>query len=73
VSDDLVPRIREHPQTATDLGTEVTALHGDDHLPGVDLTRRSDGAVERQSCSGLFCFIGATPAYRLARRSRARR
>jgi thioredoxin reductase (NADPH) len=51
-----------HTQTGTHLGTEVTALHGDDHLPGVDPTRHSDDAVERRPCSGLFCFIGATPA-----------
>ena len=62
MSDYLVRRIREHRQIKTHLGTEVTALHGDDLLTGVDLTRRSDGAVERRACTGLFCFIGATPA-----------
>jgi thioredoxin reductase (NADPH) len=62
MSDYLVRRIREHPQIHTHLGTEVTALHGDEHLSAVDLTRRSDGAVQRRACSGLFCFIGATPA-----------
>jgi thioredoxin reductase (NADPH) len=40
----------------------VTALHGEEHLAGVELTRRADGAAERRPCGGLFCFIGATPA-----------
>jgi len=62
MSDYLVRRLREHPQIETHLGTEVTALHGDDQLTGVELTRCSNGAVERRPCSGLFCFIGATPA-----------
>jgi len=62
MSDYLVRRIREHPRIDARLGTEVTALHGDEHLTGVDLTRRSDEAVERRPCTGLFCFIGATPA-----------
>jgi thioredoxin reductase (NADPH) len=62
MSDYLVRRIREHGQIDVHLGTEVTALHGEGYLTGVDLTRRSDGAVERRPCTGLFCFIGATPA-----------
>jgi thioredoxin reductase (NADPH) len=62
MSDYLVRRIREHPRIQGRLSTEATALHGDEHLTAVDLTRRSDGAVERRPCTGLFCFIGATPA-----------
>jgi thioredoxin reductase (NADPH) len=62
MSDYLVRRIREHPQIDTHLGGEVTALHGEERLTAVDLTRRADGTVERRPCIGLFCFIGATPA-----------
>ena len=62
MSDYLVRRIRQHPEIRTNLGTEVTALYGDDHLTAAELTRRADGAVERRPCCGLFCFIGATPA-----------
>jgi thioredoxin reductase (NADPH) len=61
MSDYLVRRIREHPHIETHLGTEVTALHGEDRLSGVELTRRSNGEVQRRPCVGLFCFIGATP------------
>jgi thioredoxin reductase (NADPH) len=62
MSDYLVRRIREHPHIKTHLGTEVTALHGEEHLSGVEVTRRSTGAVARRPCVGLFCFIGAKPA-----------
>jgi thioredoxin reductase (NADPH) len=62
MSDYLVRRLREHPHITIHLRTEVTALHGDEHLSAVDLTRRSDDTVVRRRCSGLFCFIGATPA-----------
>jgi len=62
MSDYLARRIRQHPRIDIHLGTEVTALHGHDRLAGVDLTRRSDGAVQELPCAGLFCFIGATPA-----------
>jgi thioredoxin reductase (NADPH) len=58
----LARRIRQHPRIETHLGTVVTALHGRHRLTGVDLTRRSDGAVQQRQCAGLFCFIGATPA-----------
>jgi thioredoxin reductase (NADPH) len=62
MSDYLVRRIRQHPSIQVHLGTEVTALHGGEHLTGVELTRRADGAIDRRACGGLFCFIGATPA-----------
>jgi thioredoxin reductase (NADPH) len=62
MSDYLVRRIRGNPRIETHLSTEVTALHGDRHLTAVDLAPRVQGAIERTECSGLFCFIGATPA-----------
>jgi thioredoxin reductase (NADPH) len=58
----LVERIR-HDRITVLTGTEVTALQGDQHLEGVSLSSRGDGAVTRQvPCAGLFCFIGAQPA-----------
>jgi thioredoxin reductase (NADPH) len=62
MSDYLTRRIREHDSIETHLGTEVTALHGDDVLIGVDLTSHAHERRQRQRCIGLFCFIGATPA-----------
>lgn len=61
MSDYLVQRLRAHPDVTIRTGTEVTALGGDESLASIELTDR-DGAVETVHCSGLFCFIGATPA-----------
>ncbi|HUA05820.1 MAG TPA: FAD-dependent oxidoreductase [Solirubrobacteraceae bacterium] len=62
MSDYLARRIREHPRIDVRLGSEVAALHGRERLCGVDLRRRSDGAIEALRRDCLFCFIGATPA-----------
>ncbi|HUA46910.1 MAG TPA: FAD-dependent oxidoreductase [Solirubrobacteraceae bacterium] len=62
MSDYLARRIREHPRIDIHLGAEVTALHGRDHLRGVDVTPRSGGSAQELRCACLFCFIGATPA-----------
>jgi thioredoxin reductase (NADPH) len=62
MSDYLVRRVREDARIETHLATEVTALHGEGHLSGVDLTYRSEGTTTQVPCSALFCFIGAAPA-----------
>jgi thioredoxin reductase (NADPH) len=62
MSEYLVDRVQAHPAIAIHLGTEVTALSGEDRLIGVQLTRHSDGSAISVPCTGLFCFIGATPA-----------
>jgi thioredoxin reductase (NADPH) len=62
MSEYLVDRLQEHPGITIHLGTEVTGLRGEDGLIGVELTRHVDGAVIPAPCTGLFCFIGATPA-----------
>jgi thioredoxin reductase (NADPH) len=54
----LADRIVAHPDITVRTGTEVSALHGADHLEEISL----NGAHERVACSGLFCFIGAAPA-----------
>lgn len=41
-------------------GTQVTALHGPDHLEAVTLT--SAAGAQTEPCAGLFCFTGAVPA-----------
>jgi thioredoxin reductase (NADPH) len=42
----------------------VIALHGQDHLEAITLhtTTPANRPDIHQSCHGLFCFIGATPA-----------
>jgi len=62
MSDYLVQRVSEHPRIVTHLRTEVTALHGETYLTGVELSERESGLLAQRPCTGLFCFIGATPA-----------
>ena len=58
----LVNRVADHPRITVWRQTEVTALHGAERLQGVTLTDHSTGSSVDRGCSGLFCFIGATPA-----------
>jgi thioredoxin reductase (NADPH) len=39
----------------------VQALAGEEHLEQVTLSHNASGQQETTACSGLFCFIGATP------------
>lgn len=57
----LVERIRAHPRITVLPRTEVVAVDGDDRLRGIDL-RDGVGAVTREDCSTVFCFIGAEAA-----------
>ena len=58
----LADRIVAHPNIAVRLGSDVTALAGSDHLESITINTRSAGTFVEESCRGLFCFIGATPA-----------
>jgi thioredoxin reductase (NADPH) len=58
----LVDRILSHPRVTVRSQSEVTRLDGDDFLAEVTITDRTAGTTRIQSCSGLFCFIGAEPA-----------
>jgi thioredoxin reductase (NADPH) len=58
----LVDRVLAHPRIEVDTGAEVTDLDGRQHLETIDVTYRDRDEVSRYTCSGLFCFIGATPA-----------
>ena len=65
MSDYLVQRLQAHPGITIRTGSEVSGLGGGDSLESIELTNRSGAdasAVETVECSGLFCFIGATPA-----------
>jgi thioredoxin reductase (NADPH) len=57
----LVDRVRSHPGISVHTNTEVTGLGGTDRLEELWL---STGAAEpvHANCTGLFCFIGASPA-----------
>ena len=55
----LVEQIRSKPNIGVELGTEVTAAHGDKELSAIDLLDRSTESVRRVDCGGVFVFIGA--------------
>jgi thioredoxin reductase (NADPH) len=57
----LIERIEADPKIGLLTGVEVQALAGEDHLEQVTLNHNATGRRETIACSGLFCFIGATP------------
>jgi thioredoxin reductase (NADPH) len=57
----LADRIVAHASVEVLTNTQVTALHGDQHLAEITAAD-ANGAERRLPCRGLFCFIGATPA-----------
>jgi thioredoxin reductase (NADPH) len=58
----LVDRLLAHPRVTVRHQSEVTRLDGEDFLEEVSITDRTADTTQAQSCSGLFCFIGAEPA-----------
>ena len=58
----LVDRLLADPRITVHTSTEVTALDGDPSLQSLTITNRQTGVHSTQPSSGLFCFIGATPA-----------
>jgi thioredoxin reductase (NADPH) len=62
MSNYLIERIEADPKIALLTGVEVQGLAGDEHLEQVTLVSTADGELQALACSGLFCFIGASPA-----------
>jgi thioredoxin reductase (NADPH) len=58
----LIERIDADPKITLITGVEVHALAGDSHLERATLAEIATGARQELDCSGLFCFIGASPA-----------
>lgn len=58
----LSDRITANPLITVHLGTEVTALHGQDHLTDITVTDNAAGSTVTLPCRALFNFIGAVPA-----------
>jgi thioredoxin reductase (NADPH) len=58
----LIDRIRASAGIELVTGVEVDALAGREHLERATLRDTSTGARRELDCSGLFCFIGASPA-----------
>ncbi len=57
----LIDRIEGSPDIEVIARTEVTGLHGDDHLTAVTYTNRDTGDQTTHNSRGLFLFIGAVP------------
>jgi thioredoxin reductase (NADPH) len=57
----LVDRIFSHPRIEVRLQTDITAVHGEDHVEAVTLYDRQTGQEETCTASAVFVFIGATP------------
>lgn len=55
----LIDQIRTKSNIRVALRSEVTAVHGGEHLTGIDLADRAAGTVVLEECAGLFVFIGA--------------
>jgi thioredoxin reductase (NADPH) len=58
----LIERIEADPKINLLSGVEVLALAGAEHLEQATLTSTATGEQQTLPCSGLFCFIGASPA-----------
>jgi thioredoxin reductase (NADPH) len=58
----LIERIDADPKIDLLTGVEVQRLAGGDHLEQVTLSHTATGREQTIPSSGLFCFIGATPA-----------
>ncbi|HET7714070.1 MAG TPA: FAD-dependent oxidoreductase [Bauldia sp.] len=55
----LINQVRSKDNIKVALQSEVKGLHGDDHLTAIDIHDRAGGTVRRETCGGLFVFIGA--------------
>ncbi len=57
----LIDRINATPNISVATRTEVTELHGDEHLTSITCSNRDTGDRTSHDCRGLFLFIGAVP------------
>ncbi len=57
----LVRRIEQTPNIEVRRHARITAMHGDESLDAVELTRGTDGQSEIVECRAVFVFIGAIP------------
>jgi thioredoxin reductase (NADPH) len=57
----LSSRLEADPAIEIDYGSEVTALHGGEHLEGVTLRDATTGATREIATRALFIMVGAAP------------
>ena len=57
----LIERIQTIPNITVETHTEVTELHGQDHLTGLTIRHHDTKTEEHREAGALFVFIGAEP------------
>jgi thioredoxin reductase (NADPH) len=57
----LVDRIENHPNIDVRLESEVTAVHGNEHVEAVTVCDKGTGEEQTHPAVALFVFIGAVP------------
>jgi thioredoxin reductase (NADPH) len=57
----LIERINTVPNITVETHTEVTEVHGEDHLTGLTIHHHDTNTEERRPAGALFIFIGAEP------------
>jgi thioredoxin reductase (NADPH) len=57
----LIRRLEEHPKIELHFKTEVTALHGERELQGMDWIDRNTGVTSTHQIRHLFMMAGASP------------
>jgi thioredoxin reductase (NADPH) len=60
----LVDQLVRNPRIEIITGSQVSGLRGDDILESIMVTESATGSRNEMAVSGLFMFIGATPATR---------
>lgn len=55
----LIEQLKTKSNISIELRSEVTAIHGDEHLEAIEVRNHATGASERRPTTGLFVFIGA--------------
>lgn len=58
----LILQLQGKSNVRAEFSSEVVAVHGIDHLEGLDIANRATGATRRVDAAGLFIFIGADAA-----------
>ena len=61
MSDYLSSRLESDPSITIHYRTEMTALHGDEHLEAIDALDKASGETRRMDTRGVFVMVGAAP------------
>ena len=61
MSDYLSSRLEADPSITIHYRTEMTALHGEEHLETIDVHDRASGETRRMETGAVFVMVGAAP------------